>query len=219
YFNDSPSAELPNNPDISEPRQEKEKRFNKTDPLANRPALAFAYHMPQRNTPEYYAMGLLDQILLQGEDSMLYQALVKRAGVTGDINGGINALGNMFNYNGPMLWMASLFHDATTSPDSILSVVDEVVAKVQTDKIAQSTIDRALVKLRSSLYDNLGGFFGFGRADLLACFALFDDNPQRINSLEDHFREVTPELILQTANKYLRASNRTILTLEPKSGT
>ncbi|MFQ5752031.1 MAG: M16 family metallopeptidase [bacterium] len=219
YFNDIPSAELPNKPDISEPRQEKEKRFNKTDPLANRPALAFAYHMPQRNTPEYYAMGLLDQILLQGEDSMLYQALVKRAGVTGDINGGINALGNMFNYNGPMLWMASLFHDATTSPDSILSVVDEVVAKVQTDKIAQSTIDRALVKLRSSLYDNLGGFFGFGRADLLACFALFDDNPQRINSLEDHFREVTPELILQTANKYLRASNRTILTLEPKSGT
>jgi zinc protease len=32
-----------------------------------------------RNTPEYYAMGLLDQILAQGRDSRLYQALVQRS--------------------------------------------------------------------------------------------------------------------------------------------
>jgi zinc protease len=68
--------------------------------------------MPERNSPEYYAMGLLDQILLQGNDSRLYQALVQERGYTGSVDGGINAfLGNMFNYNGPMLWMGSLIHD------------------------------------------------------------------------------------------------------------
>lgn len=219
YFGDIPAAELPEKPDISEPRQEKEKRFNKEDQLANRPALAFAYHVPERNTPEYYAMGLLDQILLQGEDSMLHQSLVKKHGMTGDVNGGINLLGNMFNYNGPMLWMVSLFHDSNISPDSILSAVDEVIEEVRTTKVDQETLDRALVKMRSSLYDNLGGFFGFGRADLLASFALFDDDPARINTLEDHLQAVTPELILTTAQEYLRPTNRTILTLEPKAGT
>ena len=73
YFGDIPATDLKAKPDISEPRQEKAKRFTKKDALANRPALAFAYHVPERNTPEYYAMGLLDQILLQGDDSRLNQ--------------------------------------------------------------------------------------------------------------------------------------------------
>src|SRR3712207_6102418 len=63
YFGGIPAVKQPPPPDLSEPRQEKEKRATKKDLLARRPALAFAYHMPQRNTPEYYAMGLLDQIL------------------------------------------------------------------------------------------------------------------------------------------------------------
>jgi zinc protease len=76
-----------------------------------------------------------------------------------------------------------------------------------------------LVKLRSNFYDNVGGFFGFGRADLLASFALFDDDPARINGLEDQFKKVTPELMQKTAREYLRPTNRTILIVEPKSGS
>ena len=53
-------------PDISEPRQEAEKRGSRVDPLANRPAFSFAYHVPERLTAEWYAMGLIDQILVQG---------------------------------------------------------------------------------------------------------------------------------------------------------
>ena len=217
YFGDIPSVELPALPDISEPEQMEEKNFTKTDRLANRPALAFAYHIPERNTPEYYAMGLIDQILLQGEDSRLYQALVQENGLTGNVNGGINLLGNMFNYNGPMLWTASLFHDDSVSPDSVMMIVDEVVEELQTELVDQATLDRSVVKLRSSLYDNMGGFFGFGRADMLASFALFDDDPGRINTLEDEFQKVTPELIQEVAQKYLRTTNRTTLKVVPES--
>ncbi len=215
YFGDIPAREVPPKPDISEPRQTEEKVFSKTDRLAQRPALAFAYHMPERNSPEYYAMGLIDQILLQGEDSRLHQALVSERGLTGDVSGGINLLGNMYNYDGPMLWTAYLFHDRDVSADSIMAVVDEAVERLRSEPVDQATLDRALVKLRSSLYDEMGGFFGFGRADLLASFALFDDDPARINHLEEAFRSVTPDLILQTAREYLRPTNRTVLTVEP----
>ena len=217
YFSDIPSVDIPAIPDISEPEQTEEKSFTKTDRLANRPALAFAYHMPERNTPEYYAMGLIDQILLQGEDSRLYQKLVQENGLTGGVNGGINLLGNMFNYNGPMLWTASLFHDDSVSPDSIMAMVDVVVTELQTDLVDQETLDRAVVKLRSSLYDSMGGFFGFGRADLLASFALFDNDPARINTLEDEFNQVTPELIREVAQQYLRSTNRTSLKVIPEA--
>src|SRR5690606_20979005 len=83
HFGDiKPSAEAVELPDISEPRQEEEKLASRRDPLATRPGFAFAYHAPERLTPEWYAMGVLDQVLLQGEDSLLHQALVKREGIT-----------------------------------------------------------------------------------------------------------------------------------------
>ncbi len=99
YFGGIASAEIAQQPDLTELRQEKEQVFNKFDKLAPKPAFAFAYKMPPRGTPEYYAMGIIDQILVQGEDSLLYQELVKNRQITGDVGGGINyLLGNMFNY-------------------------------------------------------------------------------------------------------------------------
>lgn len=213
YFGDISSSELPPFPNISEPRQTEEKVAVREDALINRPGLAFAYHMPLRNTPEYYAMGIIDQILLQGEDSLLTQKLVKEEGYSSSVSGGINMLGNMFNYNGPMLWTASLIHDDSATPQEIMQSADEVIEKLRTEQVDRETLDRALVKMRSSLYETLGGFYGFGRADLLASFALFDDNPARINELEEEFRKVTPELILKTAKEYLRPTNRTVLQL------
>ena len=58
-------------------------------------------------------------------------------------------------------------------------------------------------------------FVGFGRANLLASFALFDGDPAKINRLEGEFRKVTPQLILNTAREFLRPTNRTILTITP----
>ena len=217
YFGSIKSSQLPPAPDLTEPKQEKEKRATKPDPLAKRPALAFAYHMPERNTPEYYAMGLIDQILLQGDDSLLHQELVQKRGLTGDVSGGINLLGNMYNYGGPMLWMASLFHDPSTKPEAILSAADSVIEPLRAKPVDRKTLDRALVKLRSDLYDNMGTLGGFGLADLLASFALFDDNPARVNTLDAQFKKVTPELIQKTAQEYLRPANRTVLIIEPQA--
>ena len=219
YFGKIPSSPRPPQPDVSEPRQEKEKRASKPDRLATRPALAVGYHAPRQNTPEYYAMGLLNQILLQGKDSSLYQALVQRNGLTGNVEGGINELGNMFNIHGPILWTASLYYDSDKSADQILKVFDQEIERVRSAPVDKETLNRALVKMRSSLYDDLEQLYGFGRADLLASFALFDDDPGRINRIEEEFRKVTPALLQKTAQEYLRASNRTVLLIEPKAET
>ena len=217
YFAGIPSASQEKQPDLAEPRQEKEKRATKEDAQAKRPALAVAYHMPDRNTPEYYAMGLIDQILLQGDDSLLHEELVKKKAYSGSVEGGINMLGNMFNYNGPMLWMAYVFHDSNVTPDQIVSAMDTVIEPLRTKPVDQAQLNRALVKFRSDLYDQVGQSNGFGLADLLASFALFDDNPARINDIEAQLHKVTPALIQKTAAEYLRPTNRTVLIVEPKA--
>src|SRR6266404_5731024 len=217
YFGKIAASQLPPAPDLTEPKQAKEKHATQTDALAKRPAIAIAYHMPERNTPEYYAMGLIDQILVQGDDSALNQELVQKRGITAGVEGGINYLGNMFNYKGPMLWMADLRYDTSTKPETILQAADGVIEPLRTKPVDKATLDRALVKLRSNLYDSIGQFSGFGLADLLASFALFDDDPARVNTLVGQFEKVTPELIQKTAQEYLRPENRTVLIREPKA--
>src|SRR5206468_3561123 len=142
------ASKLPPTPDLAEPSQEKERSASRKDPLANRPALAFSYHMPPRNSPEYYAMGLLDQMLIQGDDSLLYEELVKKRGFTGRISGGINVdLGDMFDYYGPMLWTTYLIHDPTVKADQILASVDGVIDGLQSQPVPQQLLDRNLIKM------------------------------------------------------------------------
>ncbi|HVH87207.1 MAG TPA: pitrilysin family protein [Terriglobales bacterium] len=219
YFSGIPAGQETKQPDLTEPRQEKEKKASKVDAQAKRPALAIAYHMPDRNTPEYWAMGLLDQILLQGDDSLLHEELVQKKAMTGEVSGGINLLGNMYDYNGPMLWTASLYHDNNVKQDDILAAADSVIEPLRTQPIDQKTLDRALVKLRSDFYDQVSQFNGFGLADMLASFALFDDNPARVNDIEAQFRKITPALIQKTAQDYLRPTNRTVLAIVPGAST
>ncbi len=219
YFGGIERADVPPIPDLREPPQTEEKRATKVDSLATRPALAFAYHMPPRNSEAYFAMGLIQQILLEGDDSRLHQSLVTENGVTADVSGGINwPLGNMYNYNGPMLWSGWFIHDPETEPDSALALIDAEIEQLREEGVAPDVLERAKVKLRSDLYDTIGGTFGFGRADLLASFALFDDDPARINTLVERFERVTPGLIRRTAREWLRPENRTVITLDAAGG-
>jgi predicted Zn-dependent peptidase len=202
-------------PDTTEPPQQSEKRKSYVDPLAPRPGLAVAWHVPERGTPEHYAFGLLDQILLQGEDSALWQKLVQQSGYSSGVGGGINLLGNMFNYDGPMLWMLYLIHDANVSPDTILADVDTEIARLKTSPPTQAELERALTKIRADLYDLAGSSSRFGLVDLLAAFALFDDDPTRINRIESEFRAIKPEMISEVARRYLQDNQRSVLIVAP----
>ena len=214
YFGTIEATELPAIPDISEKRQEESKAFTKDDPLANKPAIAVAYHMPERNSTEYYAMGLLDQILTQGNNALLTLKLEKEKGYTSDVSGGINYLGNMFNYNGPMQWMYDFVYDTETSKEEVLQSIDEVMSGLP-EKINEQTTANAKIKFKSQFYEILGRTGGLGIADLLCAFALFDDDPSRINEIEAKFEDITPEQIKKAAAEYLRPENRTILHVNP----
>src|SRR5262245_57982413 len=122
-------------------------------------------------------MFLNNKILIEGDDSLAYQELVQKQGLTAGVQGGINYLGNMFNYKGPMLFMADVRYDPTTKPETIVKAWDTALEPLRDKPVDKTILERARVKLRSEFYDSIGSVGGFGLADLLASFALFDDNP------------------------------------------
>ena len=67
-------------------------------------------------------------------------------------------------------------------------------------------------KLISDLYDQEANL-GLGKVDLLACFALFDDDPDEINTLVEDFNKLMPA-DLQAARQSSTCSHRTRTILE-----
>ncbi|BDG03604.1 M16 family metallopeptidase [Anaeromyxobacter oryzae] len=216
HFGAIPPATQPPRPDLSEPRQEKEKRAEKVDALAERPALAVAWHVPERGTPEHAAFVILDQLLVQGRDAALHQKLVQEKGLTGEVEGGVNLLGNAWDYQGPMLEIVYLFHDREHGPDELLAAIDEAVQPFMDRPVDAEALARAKVKARSALYGEMESFSGFGLADLLASAALFDGDPARVTRIPDELEKVTPELVQKVAREYLRKTNRTVLVVKTK---
>jgi predicted Zn-dependent peptidase len=111
--------------------------------------------------------------------------------------------------------MAYLVHDPQHSADEIVADMEATFQRLQKEPVATADFERALTKFRSELYDVIGSATRTDLVDLLACLALFDDDPERINKLEAGFRAVTPELIQKTAREYLVPTNRTVYTIEP----
>jgi predicted Zn-dependent peptidase len=215
YFGDIPRGPSRPHFDQEEPRQETERRVTRVDAHAPRPALAIAYHAPPPRSRQYWAMGIIDEILVHGRDGWMYDVLVRRRAVTDDVDGGISPRhGSMYTVNGPNFWAAFVYFDRAQSPDSVLAAMDEEIERLRSAPVDDETLKRAITKARAKFYAELNAAFGEGRTDLLGQLALFDDDPERINRIEAELRNVTPAIILTTAREYLRPSNRTVLTLQ-----
>ena len=216
YFADIPHGPPIQRPSLTEPRQTKSKFKVKQDPLAPKPAYSVAWHMPPRGSPQWYAMGLIDQIIAQGQDSRLYDKLVRQTGIASGIQAGINVgIGNMFNYHGPMLWTVGFIHDPSKSRAEIEKALDGVIADIRTKPVTADELERARTKIRSNLYNLADPSTRFGLIDLLAVGAMWENDPQWVNRLESGFDKVTPALILSTAKEYLRPTSKSVLLIEP----
>jgi len=55
----------------------------------------------------------------------------------------------------------------------------------------------------------------YGLMHLLACFTLFDNEPQLVNTILDGFLAVTPAQVHSVARKYLRNEKRAIVFRTP----
>ena len=213
-FGGLPTKPAPVRPAYDEPSQSHPKEGSRTDPLAPQPAFSIGYQVPNRKTEDWFAFILLDVVLLQGEESRLWQRIVTEKGFADSIDGGINLLGTAYDYEGPMLWTASVVHDANVTDTQIRDTVESVIADVQKNGVSELELARARKKLRSAVYDLIGSPTRFGLVEILASTALFDNDPELINQLEARFAAISPDMIRSVASRYLVKEKQTVFALK-----
>jgi predicted Zn-dependent peptidase len=221
HFGPIPSRTQPSRPDISEPPQTQEKSSAESDKLARTPAIAFGYHLPERMTKDFFALSLLDPLLVSDESAKMYQALIKENRIASDVSGGFNyGLGNNFDYNGPMLYTFRVDYRPDLKGEDVLKIVDKVIGAVQEHGVTEEELRQAKINFRSSFLENIesGGIPGFGLSDLLAALALYDGNPNRINTILTDLDRITTADVQQAAKRWLVPSNRTSIDRRPAAG-
>ncbi len=219
YFADIPAGPPPPFADPAEPEQKEERRGNVEEKFGTLPAMAIGYVMPQRRTKDWYAMALLDQALHGGRAGRVYRDLVLEKQVAVEVDGGID---DLFGYNGPTQLTTRIMHKPEISNQDTLAAFEAVIHEVQEQGISEDELQQLKVKWRSDYYATLesgrGGYMPkYGLMHLLACFTLFDNQPQLVNTILDGFLAVTREDVQAAAKKYLRTSQRAIVFRNPSA--
>jgi zinc protease len=217
YFADIPAGPPPPFADPTEPEQTQERRGEVEEKFGTLPAMAIGYPIPARRTRDWCDMTLLDMALHGGRAGRLHRELVLEKQIAVEADGGID---DIFGYNGPSQMVTRILHKPEFSSEATLAAFDAVIREVQENGISEDELQQLKVKWRSDYYSTLEGGRGghmprYGLMHLLACFTLFDGEPQLVNTILDGFLAVTREDVLAAAKKYLRNDKRAIVFRKP----
>jgi predicted Zn-dependent peptidase len=208
YFAAIPGQPAPKPPDMSEPPQKGERRKTLEDPLAQVARLDVSFKIPQGNTPDWYALYVLGEILSTGQSSRLYQNLIREKQVAVQVGAGT------FERRGPSLFLVDLFITPGKDPKEVEKLVNEELERVKNEPVTDAELQKVRMEVKRAKVEQLEGTLY--RAQTLGEYAVFYNDPNVINSGNDKLLAVTKDQIQKAARTYLTESNRTILTTVPK---
>ncbi|MFZ5453496.1 MAG: M16 family metallopeptidase [Thermodesulfobacteriota bacterium] len=189
-----------------EPRQWGERRVV-VHREAQLPFLVMAYHTPNWQEPDAYALELLSQILSQGRSSRLYhnlvyqQRLALQAGADYTLDTTDPALFTLYAQPLPGKTVAQLE-----------AALEAEVKRLQTEPVGAKELQKAKNQTVAGYYMSQDSLFFrgmlLGRLETVARWTLIKDFVPKI-------LQVTPEDLQRVAKKYLVANNRNVGILSP----
>src|SRR6266849_8659289 len=207
YFSTIPRQPEPPPVDVSEPEEVMERNDVFLDKLAPGPAFALGWKIPSRRSPEFYALSLASHLLFEGESARLYQKLVKGEESVVQIQGGID------ERRGP----SGLFIVVIPKPDRDGAQIRDAILTELRDLAVVGPSDEEMEKLRNNLFNSSvrSRQSSQYRAQQLAEFELYDQDPELFNTDLQNYLEVTPDQISAALRRYLDTDNRVLLEIVP----
>jgi zinc protease len=209
YFEDIPSQPAPPAVDVTEAPQTAQRRAQVEDAFAKLPRLDIVYKTVPGNTPDWYALDMLGDILFSGTSSRLYQLLVKEKAVALQVGGGIS------ERRGDSLFEAIALMKPGQDAGEIEKLINEEFERVKKDGVTQAEIDKVRIQDRLGQAGALTSTLN--RARTIGRDAVYFHDPEMINTVLVHYSEITPADIQRVARKYLGTAQSTVVLTVPKA--
>ncbi len=207
YFSTIPSQPKPVQVDVSEPAEVAVKQKTWEDKLAPLPAFLIGWKVPPRRTKDFYALYLAGKLLYDGESSRLYQKLVK----------GEESVLQLFGFTDERRGPSMAVIGAIPKPDQDVKQIRQVIF----DEISELSNNGVSVEEMEKLHNQLLNDeirqrqSSISRAKQIAEYALYDNEPELVNTELENYLQVTAEEIKSAVHKYLNTENRSELDVIP----
>ncbi len=208
YFGDIPLQPSPAKPDMTEPEQKGERRKSLEDSFARLARVDIVHKIPPANTPDWYALDVLGEVLASGQSSRLYQKLVKEEQVA------VAAAGGVFMLRGPSILLLLALARPGKEMAEIEKLIYEEIERLKNEPIEDWELEKVRMQLRRQRAQQLQST-SF-RAQTLGEYAVYFDDPGLINTIGEKYLQVSKADIQRVARTYLKQSNRTVITTVPK---
>ena len=147
-------------------------------------------------------------MLATGQSSRLYQKLVKEQESAIQVGEGTS------EQRGPSLEEFVMFVRPGKNVADVEKSFNEEVKRLQDELISDRELETIRMRSKTQQIRALRGTLN--RAEQLSEYAVFYNDPGRINTYTEHLQQVTKEDIRRVARKYLQDANKTVIVTLPK---
>jgi zinc protease len=190
-----------------EPEQLGERRLVVHKP-AELPLLMMAYHVPQTDNPDFYALNVLRSILFQGESSRMYQRLVDKDQIALDVE---SETDNAFD---PTLLIFDAQPKEGVEPEKCEKAIYEELERVKNAQVSDQELEKAKNFRLAEFYRQVRTING--RANTIGTYEVFFGDYRKLFDAAKNYNAVTKDDVQRVAKKYFGANNRTVATLVPE---
>lgn len=217
YFEAIPRQSDPPTVDMTEPTQTAERRASVDDVLARLARVSIAYKTVPGNTPDFYALQVLANVLGGGggfgggggASSRLNQKLAREKEMV------IAATSNTQETRG----VGGFYVAATPRPgvknEDVEAAIYAEIERIKSEPIADWELQKAKAGARRNFINGLQS--SLQRANTIGQYTVYYGDPNLINTRLDKAAAVTKEDVQRVANKYLVDTNRTVVITVPKA--
>jgi predicted Zn-dependent peptidase len=209
YFEAIPAQGPPPAVDTTEPAQKGERRRTLEDAFAQTPNIDIVYKIPPGNTPDWYALDVLGDVLAAGASSRLYKKLVKEKELAVSVSAGPH------ERRGPSLFQISISARTVEGVPEIEKIIDEELGRLAGEPVAEWELEKVRMQSQRQQIESL--YSTRTRANRLGQYAVYYNDPGLINTVLSKIVQVTADDLQRVAKVYLKETNRTVVLTTPKA--
>jgi zinc protease len=177
---------------------------------AELPLLMLGYHVPQSNSPDFYALNILRTILFQGESSRMYQRLVDKDQIALDVSSEVEP-----SFDPSMVEVVAQPKQGVDPQACEKAIYDELERAANT-LVADTELEKAKNIRLVEFYRQMRTING--RANTIGTYEVFFGDYNKLFEAAKNYSAVTKEDVQRVAKVYFGANNRTVATLMPENG-
>jgi zinc protease len=177
---------------------------------AELPLLMLGYHVPQSNSPDFYALNILRTILFQGESSRMYQRLVDKDQIALDVSSEVEP-----SFDPSMVEVVAQPKQGV-DPQACEKAIYEELERAANTLVADTELEKAKNIRLVEFYRQMRTING--RANTIGTYEVFFGDYNKLFEAAKNYSAVTKEDVKRVARVYFGANNRTVATLVPETG-